>query len=587
MLTALTAAPTTAAPRRWRTGLAAATAISAGLLAQHPANAQDASQLAAIQAQIASLTAQLKRLQRQSAQRDDQLRQAQSDAATARAEAQQAIAQARARPIYVPGPATGQYAAAPYGGSSFAPPNPGATSLQSAAPASITTTAVDKSNPAFRLGGVTVTLGGYIDTTTIFRSRNLTSGTSSPFNSIPFGNSPNAHIGEFRETAQPTRFSVLASGSPGPGQSVAGYLEGDFSGAATTANSNQTNSYTPRLRLAYTQYDNTNTGWHLLAGQDWSLVTGNTVGITPRKELVPPTIDSAYVVGFAYTRAPQIRVVKDFGGKLWLGASLEAPQETYTAAGITASGVKLPNGQTVSYNNPGASFLNSLATYSYDTAPDLVVKAAADTPFGHYEVFGLGSFFRTRTSVTGGGANHNVFGGGVGGDMSVHVIPKYLDLVGNVMVGDGIGRYGAGGLPDATIDQTGQPVPLREGMGLVGLIGHPSPAFDLYSYAGVETIGRSTFTGTVAGVKTGFGYGTQLASTAGCGIELGSCSAQTRALDDLSVGGWWRFLHGGYGTVQAGFQYSYVKRIAFSGTAGRPSTDDNILFFSLRFLPFQ
>jgi hypothetical protein len=388
-------------------------------------------------------------------------------------------------------------------------------------------------------------------------------------------------------SAQNSRFSMLVAGSPGAGQSIDAYFEGDLQGAATSANSNQSNSYTPRMRLAYMQYDDKPDGWHVLAGQDWSMAVGDTVGITPRKELIPPTIDNNYTVGFVYTRAPQLRVVKDFGGVLWLGGSIEAPQQLYSSAGaISASGGLLPNGQTLTFNAAGTGFLNS-TTYSYDVAPDMILKAALDTGFGHYEAYGLGRFFRTRTSYIGGGDNHTVFGGGVGGSASIPILPKFVDLVGNVLAGDGVSRYGTGQLPDATFNAQGTPVPLRSIMGMAGIVAHPIKAIDMYGLVGTQQVATSTFKASIKGVETGYGYGTTLASDADCGIELDSCSAQTRALDEVTAGAWWRFMHGGYGTLQAGVQYSYVKQIAFSAKGGKPDTDDNLLFFTLRYLPFQ
>ena len=576
--------------------LLAATALAGGLFASHPAAAQDASQLQAIQQQISQLQAQLRRLQREAASRDTALRQAQEDAAQARAQAAQAMQQASVRPA--PPPAAyppGTYAQGPQqgggGGFTFGTPNPNASSLASASPSSITTTSVDQNNPTFHLGGVTVTLGGFIDTTAIYRSRNLTAGTSTNFNGIPYGNSVNAHLDEFRLTAQPSRFSMLIQGSPGPKVNLAGYVEFDLNAAGLTANSNQVNGYQPRVRLAYAQYDNGNNGLHLLAGQNWTMATGNLVGITPRKESLPPVIDANFLPGFVYLRQPQIRVVKDFGGKFWLGASLEAPQETYSLAGATAStgvpNLVLPDGQSLTFNSLGGTYLNSTTSYSYDTAPDMIVKAAADTGFGHYEAYGLGRFFKTRTSVLGAGSTHTVFGGGVGGSTVIPIVPKLIDFTGNILAGYGVGRYGASQLPDASFKANGDPSPLPEIMGTVGIVAHPVKSVDLYTFLGTESIGRSTFTTGKGSKTTGFGYGTSYVSTAGCDIELGSCSAQTRALDDVSIGGWWRFLHGGFGTVQAGAEYSYVKKIAFHGTGGKPDTDDNVVFFTLRYLPFQ
>jgi hypothetical protein len=585
---------TTQTPRRTRQcGLALATALGGSLLIHAPARAQDASQLRAIQSQISALQSQLRHLQHEASQRDAALKAARADAAQARSDAAQAVR------------ATASYAAAGHGaplnsppgyypqGPSTAPgfamgsPNPAASSLGNASPSSITTTSVDKNNPTFTVGGVTITLGGFIDATAFYRSKDLTSGTATSFNAIPYDNSVNGHLDEFRETAQASRFSMLIQGSPGTEQSLAGYFEGDLQGSATTSNSNQSNSYTPRMRLAYFTYDDNYDGWHFLAGQDWSMAVGDKVGITPRKELLLPTIDANFMPGFVYTRGAQVRAVKSFGNMLALGVSLEAPQETYSSAGISASGTTLPNGQTLTYNSSGTGFLNSAATYSYDTAPDLIAKAAFDPGFGHYEVYGLGSFFKTRSSVLGGGDTHTEFGGGVGGSATIPIIPKVVDLVGDFLYGSGVGRYGASQLPDATFGADGEPKLLRNTIGMVGLVAHPGKSVDLYSMVGTEQVGKSTYEGLVGGKTTGFGYGTPLASDAGCDVELGKCSAQTRAIDAITAGAWWRFLHGSYGTLQAGVEYTYEKKIAFSGEGGRPSTDNNIVFFTVRYLPFQ
>ena len=64
------------------------------------------------------------------------------------------------------------------------------------------------------------------------------------------------------------------------------------------------------------------------------------------------------------------------------------------------------------------------------------------------------------------------------------------------------------------------------------------------------------------------------------------------------VGGWWRFLHGPYGTMEIGPAWEYIRRTAFQGTSvatvGKtmvdtnvtPKTDENVILFSFRYLPF-
>ena len=57
------------------------------------------------------------------------------------------------------------------------------------------------------------------------------------------------------------------------------------------------------------------------------MATQDRVGITPRQENIPLTIDAQYVVGFNWARQWQVRFVKDFDDhRIWAGLSLEEPQ---------------------------------------------------------------------------------------------------------------------------------------------------------------------------------------------------------------------------------------------------------------------
>ena len=76
-------------------------------------------------------------------------------------------------------------------------------------------------------------------------------------------------------------------------------------------------------------------GAHLLAGQEWSLATMNTKGITPRQEDIPLTIDAQYVPGFVWQRTPQIRLVKDIAENAWVAISAENPATTIAGTAPT------------------------------------------------------------------------------------------------------------------------------------------------------------------------------------------------------------------------------------------------------------
>ena len=545
----------------------------AGTVFATPALAQDSGkQIDAIQAQINQLQNELKRIKADLAIRDRQVKAAQTEAVEARTSARRAEQQAahtnpvqtipqQSQPIIA--------AAAPPVATASAPPAPGLPGQ-------------------FHLGGVTVTLGGFLAAEGVYRTRNDVADIGSNFNTLPLAQNPNDHTGEFRGTARQTRISLLAEGQIDSDQKISGYYESDFLGVGTTSNSTESNSYTPRLRQAYLTYDNTSLGWHVLAGQAWSLLTMSKTGMTPRQEDIPLTIDAQYVPGFTWKRQWQLRADKDLlDRKLWLGASLEEPQTTYYTG---PNGLGVASG-TATITNAGGSQLNATNNYSDDISPDLVAKVAFDPGWGHYEAFGLGRLMHDRVSFTGSGHNNTTVAGGAGGGFILPLIPKILDFQASGLAGYGIGSYGSGQLPDAITTVTGAPKPLAEYQVMAGLVAHPVPDLDLYSYVGTEQISRASFDSA----GKAYGYGNPLYANGGCDVEgsaTATCVGNTSGITQGTIGTWWRFFHGNYGTVQAGAQYSYTRRTTFSGggsttNSSVPSTDDNMVFFSIRYLPFQ
>lgn len=449
----------------------------------------------------------------------------------------------------------------------------------------------------FKLGGVTVTLGGFAAAEGVYRSRNEAASVDTNFNAIPFANSSNYYTPEYRQSSQQSRFSLLTQANVDPEQHLTGYIETDFLSAGSSSNSNQSNSYTLRLRQFWGEYDNDNWGFHFVGGQGWSLATMYSQGLLPRHENVPLTIDAQYVVGFDWERQTEFRVVKDFDHqKYWLAFAAEEPQTTFgSSAGPNCiSGVGTPTaigGSDLEYTQCGGSNVNPYQSYSDTYAPDLIAKFAADPGYGHYELYGLLSFLGGRVAYPSGanGTNYNTTGEGIGGGMILPLLPQQLSFQLSGLVGDGVGRYGTSQLPDATFSPDGkiEPLPAYSIMG--GLVAHPTPKLDLYSYAGAEGVWSRSFTdGTVNS-----GYGNPNSNLAGCDIELGSCSANTSSLVEGTVGAWYRFLKGSYGTLEAGAQYEYIKRNTFAGESGvkgvqeSPTTNENAVLISFRYLPFN
>jgi hypothetical protein len=437
---------------------------------------------------------------------------------------------------------------------------------------------VKKSSDKLSYKGVNITLGGFLAAETIYRSHAEGADIASSFSAIPYKNSSVGRTAETRFSARQSRISLLAQGDVSPDTHVAGYIEADFIGGAQTANSNESNSFNPRERNVYMTVDWDNPGLHLLAGQNWSLLTLNSKGITPRTELTPPQIDAQYLPGFTWARQTQIRLVKDFDKTWWLGISLENPQTTF---GVSPNQSKAPV-QPI-YNMPAGSGFDSANTLSLNHIPDVVIKLAADPGYGHYELFALGRAFYNRYNTPGqGNSNHDVYGGGYGIGLVLPLVEKVLDFQFSGMQGRGIGRYGSAQMPDVTFRPNGSIAPIKENMLLAGLTLHATPDVDVYGFAGRERQSKEAF--NYNGIA--LGLGNPLYNNAGCDTEGGSCVGQSKQIWQGTLGVWWKFYQGKFGRAQFGAQYSHTEREAFEGIGGAPKAKEDMFFTSFRYYPF-
>jgi hypothetical protein len=295
--------------------------------------------------------------------------------------------------------------------------------------------------------------------------------------------------------------------------------------------------------------------------------------------------------GFSWLRVAQIRFVENFSEAFSVGLSLENPAEQVTS---NAYGTNPPALTTI-FNNPGAtnSFTaanNTTATnVTTDYLPDVILKAAADPGWGHYEVFVLNRWFRSRDIATGAAANVKSTGQGYGGNILLPLLPKILDFQAGILAGKGVGRYGSAQLPDVTSNpNTLGLTPLRGLQALAGVIFRPLPTITAYAYAGKEMVDKQYWNYPGGGKPFGYGYGDPLAVNSGCETEgVGTCAANTSQIIQGTVGGWWKFYQGTLGNAQVGVSDTYIKREIFSGVGGDPNTNINIALVSFRYYPFQ
>ena len=223
------------------------------------------------------------------------------------------------------------------------------------------------------------------------------------------------------------------------------------------------------------------------------------------------TIDPQYTVGFSWARQYGLRLVKNFGNKVWFGVSMENAQATVSShnngnnflIGSAGAGGGLYNAAitncTTALNSTDTAATTTCtlaASYSFNPSPDIIAKVVFEPGFGHYEVYGLYDRFRDRvfpcgevassTTLCGGdttaGANalgafnSSKNGGGIGANARWSFAHKHIDFGLHGLGGSGIGRYGTGGLPDTSIHADGTFDLIRSYQGLTTLEWHgPKP----------------------------------------------------------------------------------------------------------------
>ena len=542
---------------------------------------------------------QIQQLKQQLTDRDQQLQQAQQAAAAAQAAAAQAQQQASQQ------------------ASTLTENTQAVTSLQGAVTdlkstsTSIASTIQDEQtqvhkaveHPDFlHYKGITITPGGFLAAESVYRSAATGGGLNTAMTGIPLQNSAQGHYSEFYGSGRQSRVSMLAEGKI-PSMTMRGFLEADFLSAAVTSNNNESNSYSLRQRQVWAQAELQN-GLTFTGGQMWSLATETTKGLQNRSEILPSTIDPQYEAGFVWERQYGFRVTKNFGKSLFFGMSAENAQ----IPSVVGRGV--PLNFIVGQPGTGGGLYNSTANYASNVAPDVIAKVAFEPGWGHYELFGIGRFFRARvypnaiytttagvTTASGSAAgayNDTTTGGGAGASMRVPTLHKHLDVGLKGLYGDGIGRYGDSQIGDTTVRPDGQLALLHGFSALSTLEFHATPKLDLYFNYGGDYVGRRYF---LTSKTKSVGYGSYLNVLTGCATEpvpgtttagytpgsQSNCSADTKDVQEFTAGYWYDFYKGPAGRLRQGIQYSYFQRNIWSGVGTTPQGTDNGLWTSFRY----
>jgi hypothetical protein len=429
---------------------------------------------------------------------------------------------------------------------------------------------------SIKLGDAILTLGGFVDLENIFRTTNTQSNIATNFGGIPYNNTAQGRVTEFRTTAQFSRLNVKVTENF-RGNEMTGYVEGDFSGNDAPGVYQSVNQHTNRLRLYFV--DLKRGKWEFLAGQTWSWLTPNRTGIGP----MPPDLAITYNedqnlgVGVPYTRAAEFRVAYHANEHWAMGVGIEDPNQ------YIGGYVALPS----QFTAVGAQFDNGANAGAANLMPDILSKVTYDRDFSgrhlHGEVTGLLTGAQASVMPVGSTSfnKHNTYGGGGQIAANYELRPKLLFL-GNAFWSDGGAHYLVATGPELVVrpNLAGTDVSLsmvHAGAGSAGLewIASEKEAFAVYY--GADYYGRNFFpdTSNTAHPGTIIGFG-----------GPGSPNTNNRAIQQATfdwLQTFWK--NPRYGALQSYVQYSYLTRAPWYVAPGDPKNAHlNMVYAGFRYV---
>jgi hypothetical protein len=445
--------------------------------------------------------------------------------------------------------------------------------------------------------GVTISpTGSFLAAETVWRQGATGGDINTPFTGVPLANSDASQLSEFYGSGRQSRIAIKAIGKL-PAMTLSGYYELDWLSAGVTSNNNQSNSYTLRQRQLWADAL-LNSGWDFSGGQGWSLATETTAGLTRGTEILPSTIDAQYEAGFVWTRQYSFRVSKAFNKKFFIGASAE------NAETLNPAGSNLPTNVLLGSGGTGGGLYNLNANYSFNYAPDIIVKVALEPGWGHWELIGIQRTFRDRIypnapSSAASAYNDKEMGAGIGGGFRAPLANKKVTIGLKGLWGQGVGRYGSSTIADVTIRPNGQLSPLHGFSALSTIELNPTPRLNMYFNYGADYIDRDY----VLNGATQVGYGARSTNMSGCTVEPVStasipaaapiapanCGNNNKDVQEFTAGYWYNIYNGPKGRLRQGVQYSWFERDLWSGAGGTTNPGggargkDNMVWTSLRY----
>ena len=403
-----------------------------------------------------------------------------------------------------------------------------------------------------KLGDAVLTPGGFVDFENIFRTTNTQSNIATNFGGIPYGNTAQGRITEFRTTAQYSRLNLKLEDNF-RGSDIIGYVEGDFSGNSAPSVYQTVNPLTNRLRLYFAYVKRGN--WEFLGGQTWSWLTPNREGIGPMPSDLAITYneDQNLAVGVPYTRAAELRAAYHVNEHWAIGIGIEDSNQ------FIGNFVALP----ARFSAIGSQFDNNANAGAANLMPDIIAKSTYDAALSgrhfHAELTGLFTGAHASAIPSGSTAftSHSAFGGGGQIAANYELVRNKLVVLANAFWSDGGAHYLVATGPELVVrpNLNGTDVNLsmvHAGSGSAGFEWRASRKEAFAVYYGADYYGRNFFPDTTntANPSAIIGYG-----------GPGSPNTNNRAIQQITFD-WlltfWKSER--HGAMQYYTQYSYLTR---------------------------
>jgi hypothetical protein len=415
---------------------------------------------------------------------------------------------------------------------------------------------------SIRFGDAILTIGGFVDFENIFRTTNTQSNIATDLGGIPYNNTAQGNVSEFRSTAQYSRVNIKVEDTY-RGNKLLGYVEGDFSGNNNPNVYQSVNGLTNRVRL-YFGYLQRNK-WEFLGGQTIGWLTPNRNGIGPLPSDLAITYneDQNLGAGIPYTRAAEFRAAYHITKGWAVGAGVEDSNQ------FIGNYVALP----AQFSAIGSQFDNNANAGAANLMPDIIAKTTYDNDFAHRtfhaELSGL--FTSAHASVTPVGSTsfrtQTSFGGGGQIAANYELVPGRLLLLGNLFWSDGGAHYLVATGPQLVVRPNAAGTDVRlsmlhAGAGSAGLEWRASRKEAFAVYYGADYFGRNYFPDTTNNSNLGtiIGYG-----------GPGSPNSNNRAIQQPTVDWLMTFWKSDrYGALQYYTQYSYLTRSPWFVAPGEP-----------------